>query len=334
MDRIRITHAIVARLETLGISPAAVLRQARLPHTLLEQERVFVSTAQWFAMWQALESFVADPAFGLKLSSATQGEPYDPLAITALSTSSFHGALIKMARYKRLFSAEDIRITNHGNEWAIEVEWLAANNPPPLLIDASLAHVMNVGQQGTGRKLRAERVVFRREEKHRSVYEAHFGCPINWGAGGDVLILSHETIMHPFSTANPGLLALLEPQLEAALRERETQDGFVEEVKLLLRNQLAAKPPTAHDVARDLHMSARTLQRRLAEGGVQFQQLLEQVRHELAKDYLRASSLELNEIAFLLGYQEASSFHRAFHTWEGRTPGQWRTTQREANANS
>ena len=63
---------------------------------------------------------------------------------------------------------------------------------------------------------------------------------------------------------------------------------------------------------------------RLADEGMHFQQVVEAVRRELARQYLTGSSLELNEIAFLLGYEEASSFHRAFRHWEGTSPGQWR----------
>lgn len=154
MDRIKLTHAVLARIDALGISPAAVLRQARVPHTLFQQDRVFVTTAQWIALWEALESFITDPAFGLKLASTFQGEPYDPLAITALSAASFHAALRKVARYKRLFSAEDIRIVQHGTAWDVDVVWLASHTaPPPLLIDATLAHVVSVGQRGTGQAL-------------------------------------------------------------------------------------------------------------------------------------------------------------------------------------
>lgn len=143
-----------------------------------------------------------------------------------------------------------------------------------------------------------------------------------------MLLLSDDTMMQPFGTANLDLLALLEPQLEAALRDRNAQLPFVEEVKRLLRSRMAGHPPTTQDVARKLNISIRTLQRRLADEGMPFQHLVEHVRHELAKEYLRAAALDLTEIAFLLGYQEASSFHRAFHHWEGLPPGQWRAAQR------
>ena len=69
-------------------------------------------------------------------------------------------------------------------------------------------------------------------------------------------------------------------------------------------------------------MSARTLQRRLTEEGVTFQQLMEEARRELAQHYLLHSSLELNETAYLLGYEDANSFFRAFHKWEGIPPGE------------
>ena len=79
--------------------------------------------------------------------------------------------------------------------------------------------------------------------------------------------------------------------------------------------------------ARQLGTSGRTLQRRLAQDGVTFQGLLQDARRELARHYLLHSALELNETAYLLGYEDAHSFFRAFHAWEGSPPGEWRARQ-------
>jgi AraC-like DNA-binding protein len=76
-------------------------------------------------------------------------------------------------------------------------------------------------------------------------------------------------------------------------------------------------------------MSARTLQRRLSDADLTFQQLVEDTRRELAHHYLKHSVMELNEAAFLLGYEDANSFFRAFHVWEGTSPGEWRTRGRK-----
>ena len=83
-----------------------------------------------------------------------------------------------------------------------------------------------------------------------------------------------------------------------------------------------------------LHLSTRTLQRRLTEQGLTFQRLLDEARRELARHYLVHSSRELNETAYLLGYEDANSFFRAFHHWEGTTPGQWRLLQQNSRTTS
>jgi AraC-like DNA-binding protein len=78
-------------------------------------------------------------------------------------------------------------------------------------------------------------------------------------------------------------------------------------------------------------LSARTLQRRLAEEGQPFQTLLDATRRELAAQYLRDPALSLTEIAFLLGYAEQSSFTHAFRAWQGQAPQQWRASNAPSN---
>jgi AraC-like DNA-binding protein len=77
-------------------------------------------------------------------------------------------------------------------------------------------------------------------------------------------------------------------------------------------------------------LSVRMLQRRLTDADINFKQLVEDTRRELARQYLR-STIELNEAAFLLGYEDANSFFRAFHDWEGTSPGEWRSRHRRTN---
>ena len=97
-----------------------------------------------------------------------------------------------------------------------------------------------------------------------------------------------------------------------------------------MKQLLAGQRPGIQDLARELHLSTRTLQRRLTEQGITFQHLLDEARRELARHYLLHSSRELNETAYLLGYEDANSFFRAFHQWEGTSPGQWRMLQKNS----
>ena len=162
------------------------------------------------------------------------------------------------------------------------------------------------------------------------MYEAHFRCPVKFKATQNALVFSKSDMDLPFVTYNADLLATVAPQLEAELTQQLAQKTFSEQAKGILKQLLAGQRPGIQDLARELHLSTRTLQRRLTEQGITFQRLLDEARRELARHYLLHSSRELNETAYLLGYEDANSFFRAFHQWEGTTPGQWRLLQKNS----
>jgi AraC-like DNA-binding protein len=132
----------------------------------------------------------------------------------------------------------------------------------------------------------------------------------------------------PFVTRNAELLGMLAPQFEEELKQETGDENFVERVRLAIQQKLTGQRPTIEDIADALHVSPRTLQRRLQEEGSSFQRVLEEARHQLARHYLNNSALELNEAAYLLGYEDGNSFVRAFRTWEGVPPARWRENQR------
>ena len=158
------------------------------------------------------------------------------------------------------------------------------------------------------------------------MYETHFRCPVKFKASQNALVFSKADIERPFLTHNADLLAMVAPQLEAAIQQQLARKTISGQVKGILKRLLAGQRPVIQDVARELHLSTRTLQRRLTDEDTTFQQLMEEARRELARHYLLHSSLELNETAYLLGYEDANSFFRAFHHWEGTSPGEWRST--------
>jgi len=205
---------------------------------------------------------------GLKLASNRHGrvELADPASLAALSARAFHEGLTKMARYKRLFCSEDLRLLLDQADWHLDAVWHAAHEPTPqLLTDSMFAAWLELGRRGTGQEITPVQVTFRRAAPApavRSQYEAHFGCPVAFAAKSDQMRSSTET---------------------------------------------------------------------LAQEGTGFQAVLEQVRREMARHYLQNVGFDLTEVAYLLGYQEPSSFHRAFQHWEGTTPGQWRSSWQTGN---
>ena len=331
-NRFRVSSTLPGRLRELGLSPEAVLRQAGLPMGLFNEDKILVSTEEFFALYRGIAEASNDPAFGLKLGTEERVERYDPITIAALSARSFRDGVERLSRHKQLTSPEEIRVVKRGNESAVQFVWILAHEKePPLLVDVCFAWIVGIGHRGTGRPLNPKRVELQRAPAHREMYEAHFRCPVKFKSNQNALIFGRADMELPFVTYNADLLAAVAPQLEAELREQLAQKTFSEQAKGILKRLLAGERPGIDDLARELHLSTRTLQRRLTEQGITFQRLLEEARRELAHHYLLHSSRELNETAYLLGYEDANSFFRAFHHWEGTSPGQWRLLQKNSH---
>ena len=330
-NRFRIASTLSRRLEELKISPVEVLRRARLPMTLLDQSRIWVTTEEMSDLYAAIQEISGDPGIGLRLGSEERPEYYSPIAIAALYSRSFRDALNRVARYKRLTSPQEIRIAERGKECAVEFVWLLAEKEEaPIWIDMCFAWTVTIGRRGTGRRIKPLRVELRRPEANRPVYEAHFSCPVKFGARQNKLYFRIEDVNQPFVTHNPDLLELVSPQLEAELTQQLSGESLKEQVKVVLKKLLAGQRPRLEDVALELRVSTRTLQRRLLEERISFHGVVEEARREMAQHYLLQSSLELNETAYLLGYEDSNSFIRAFHKWEGMPPGEWRSARSQS----
>ncbi len=324
-NRFRVASALPRKLQELGLSPEAVLQRAALPASLFHQPKILVTTEELFALYRSISEASGDPAIGLKLGTEERVERYHPMAIAAVSTRSLRDALARIARYKQLTCPEKIHVVERRDECVVQFEWLLAeDDEPELLVDVCFAWVVGIARRGGGRTMNPKRVEFQRKPQNRAMYEHHFGCSVRFQAKQNVLVFSRTDLDRPFVTHNPELLAIVAPQLEAELKEQLAQKTIQEQVKGTVKRMLGGHRPGLRDVAVELRVSMRTLQRRLAEEQISFQQLMQEARRELARHYLLHSALELNETAYLLGYEDTNSFFRAFRTWEGTSPGEWR----------
>ena len=324
-DRLRVSRAWAQRFEEQNIRLPALLRRAGLPSGLFQQEKVYVTTAQLFALWRTVAEMSPDPAIGLKLGAETRMERSHPAAIAVMCSRTFGDALERLGRYKKLTCPEEIRVHKNTEEAAVEFFYVEATEPQPdVLVDMVLAWILTVGQHGTDGQVAPLRLELTRRAVHRELLERHFGCRVRFKADRNALVFRASDLARQFVTHNEELLTVIGTQLDSELKARKLSQDVGEQVKDALRQSLAGKRPGLQDVARELGLGLRTLQRRLTDADITFQQLLEDTRRELAHHYLKHSTVELNEAAFLLGFEDANSFFRAFQVWEGTSPGEWR----------
>lgn len=325
----RVSGSTFSKLEELGVPASAVLRRAGLAQAFIDQPRVLLKTEELFALWRAIGEISTNPAIGVLLGTESKAERFHPMGLAALSTENFGSAIDQMARYKQLTCPEEILQERDDEEWSIQFRWLLADEvEPPMLNECCFAWVLSIARCGTGTRLSPVRVEFAQPRAHVKTIERHFGCPVVCGAARNAIVFRAADAQRPFVTRNAELLGMLAPQFEEELKRENGEENFLERVRIAVQQKLTGRRPTIEDIADTLHISCRTLQRRLQEEGLSFQRVLEEARHQLARHYLNNSVLELNEAAYLLGYEDGNSFVRAFRTWEGVPPARWREQQR------
>jgi len=331
-DRFKAANAFWIGLSKIGLTPAAVLSQARVPVTVFDGKKNLVTTAQFFALWRAVGELSPDPAAGLKIATQIDVGDRPPSTMAAFHSRDYRDALTRLARFKQLCTPEELQIKMSKDECLIEPVWThAKEETPSLLTDAAFASFVELGRRGTGHPLNPKRVELKRSAEATGFHQAYFQCPVKFGSRRNMLVLHATDLDRPFVTYNAELLEMLDPQLVKAVEERRAQRSTSEQVKWVLKRLLAGARPEIAAVARELGLSDRTLQRRIVDDGTTFRQLLLEARQDLAREYLNRPEIDVTEVAYLLGYEDANSFYRAFRTWEGMTPAQLRSALRRSD---
>ncbi|PAF38833.1 AraC family transcriptional regulator [Terribacillus saccharophilus] len=328
IDRIKFPTAWWALLRQLEIEPFDVLRKAQLPLSILT-EPAEVTTANYFSIWQAISELLGDPATGtIKLTTTSVPAQWSPSLLAPYHARNYRDALLRMSRYKQLCSPERLQIAEEGETCTIQIGWPYLEQPaPPLLVYITMVTLLELGQQGTGHRLNARLVELTHPIPAGKVeaLKEFFGCEMKFGAPYNRLTLNSSDLDRPFRSYNAELLEILIPALEDSLNKQLHNNSITKSVKWIVKKNLSAGRPDIHSIANELGMSDRTLQRRLTEEGTSFKQLLTESRREQARTFLSDPSLDIKEVAFLLGYEDQNSFYRAFRLWEGDTPSNWRS---------
>jgi AraC-like DNA-binding protein len=146
---------------------------------------------------------------------------------------------------------------------------------------------------------------------------------VGFSADRNELVLHAGTLDRPSVHANEALARVHEEFAERLLASEENAE-VTRRVQRALAERLESAPPGLASVARQLGMSARSLQRRLAEEKTSFREVVEKLRRELARDHLERRRTPIAAVAYLTGFSDASAFTRAVRRWFGRTPARLR----------
>jgi len=319
----RLYPSMWGSLERCGLAAAEIARRARLPLPVPGQAMT-LTMEQAFAFWGAVRELSGNPAIGLEVARNIDLADAPPMILAPFHARDWRDALHRIARYKQMCSPERVRVREEGEECIVEVEFARPHAERSTVVDLMFGAMMELGRRGTRERLCARRLELERPAADVAAHEAYFGCAVRFGAPRDRLVLHRADLERPFASYNQELLEMLSPALERALADHQSRSTLSGQVKWLMKRHLATRRPDMRAIAKELALSERTLQRRLAEEGTRFQDVLTQARRELAREYLANGELEMADVAFLLGFDDQNSFFRAFRQWEGETPARWR----------
>jgi AraC-like DNA-binding protein len=324
-DLVPIPLDLFDRLSDVGLDVDAILRRAKLPRSRFSVPKPQGTTAEFFALWRAVEEESDDASLGLRIGVEVLPDENNVVSLAAMHSPTLGEGLQKLARYKRLVCPERISIKVADGEARLRFDWLLADEPSPaLLTDIIFAGVTNLACRGTMKSVRPRRLEFVRGRANEATLRRHFACELRFDAPHDLLVFDEAVLALPMVHRNAQLLSVLVPGLEGAIAQDERARTLADDVRAALSESMSGDRPTITKVARSLGMSARTMQRRLGELGTTYQDVLDAVRRGSARRLLADTHLAIGEVAFLLGFEEVNSFVRAFQAWEGTTPVKWR----------
>lgn len=157
-----------------------------------------------------------------------------------------------------------------------------------------------------------------------SHYEQRFNCPIKFDQPLARLIIEPNDLAATFPQANAMAFELYRSQCEAQLKRQKSDNDQLHQNARQYLELFTHQYPSINQLSQYLHISERTLRRRLKEQGYSYQQLLDDVRFNKAKHLLKNSQESQESISQTLGFSEAPAFNHAFLRWSGISPGKWR----------
>lgn len=270
-----------------------------------------------------------DPALGLRAGELIEPGDFEVLEYAARSCATLREAIGCVGRYVRLLSdAATLSLVERANVAMLCYRIDEPLPQPPAANDFAMALLVNVARRNTVFDDLVSEVQF---EHAPTTYIAEYGrvlrTKVSFSAPCNAIVFPREALDAPMRRADPRISAAFELQVRRRVQTLRENRSMLGRVRQLVFAELSRGNLTMQMVAKKLGMSVSTLRRRLEEEDTHFSAIVDALRESLARQYLREKNRATIEIAFLLGFADAMSFHKAFKRWTGQTPAAFRQHQ-------
>lgn len=325
-------HLLAELLRTIGLDERDLLLRVGLDPIRLKSADLRVSQAQAseFITRAIIES--GEPGLGIMLASELKLPLHGALGVAIMSSRTLQDAMDLMTRYLTLRAPHlSVSHCEYGDNMHYTI--LCEGDQRPLMgfvMDSMLFGCAFMGEQLTGNAIGGARILRKgTEPPYFQRFHSSIPVPVEYGAKNDALVVPTAMLSEPIRFSDDQLAESSRVQCEAALKQLTGDAGFDCRVRRVIETSYPFPPKLAR-VAATLFVSERTLKRRLQEENASFQNLVDQVRLERAREFLTGTGMNLNQVADVLGYADAANFTRAFKRWTGVSPSHYRVTEQQS----
>jgi AraC-like DNA-binding protein len=309
-------------LENEGFDLKTILDRAGIPRSALEEPKTRFPKGNLEALWQVASEATGDPAVALRVSTMVQPNTLGIIGYLASASESGRNAF-ELVKDLTPLLWEDVECDLESDG---EVAFIRCNtgcNPQASRFTREYAIGLTVTMSRVLGARRSDPLEARFSfcaPAHADEYERILRLPVRFDAGEDGVLFPISMMDQLNPSADATLRQLLERYAADQLARIPTSARFSQRVRACILSMLPLDSLSAAAVAAQFSMGSRTLRRRLQDEATSYQEILDDVRAELARHYLTKEKRGINEVAFLLGFSDPSAFTKAFHRWTGQTP--------------
>lgn len=319
------TDAIVRALDAAGADTSQIMQLARVDRVRSNDPLLRITDLDINAVLGRAVEATSDAYFGLKVANCIVPGTLHALGYALLASETLEEFCQRLVRFQGLVSTSaECAIVVAGAELAFSAR---AINPALCFEshDVWAGMVMRMMRGASDDDFTPLRLDLIRPAPAQGdgPFHEYFGCPVRFGCERICFYFDLETMRTPLPGASREL-AQHHDQIVRSYLEKLDREDIVNRVRTLIVRGLGGDRFSRGEIARNLNMSASTLQARLSQRGTSFQSLLDGTRHELALGYMEQSRLSITEIAFMLGFSDLSNFIRAFKRWTGKSPTEFK----------
>ena len=325
----RSVRPLLAHFGLVGGDVPTLLRSVRVDTVLFQDPESRLAHSTAVRLWDEVGRLTGDKDLGLHVAELIRPGAFGVLEYLCRASPTLGIAWNRLFRHFRaLHDVAEARLEIAGDLAIASHRLPLSGGAPRAVSDFVLAGWLLGAQQATGVDLNPVEVRFPHSAPlDLSEYRRIFRTEPVFGHDRSELVFANNTLDLPLLMADSGLAFVANVKTAALMRTLPRSADTVAMVRRVLITELCDGVPNLGRIAARLHVSARTLHRRIAEQGTTFRLVIADVREELAKRHLMDGKLTIGEIAFLLGFSEVSAFHRAFKRWTGHQPASFRKRQ-------